>query len=261
MKKHVSIPVSSSKWKFTSLIKPETYLKHLKQKKQTLASVLPKRAVICFHPHMARQIKKNPNMGFKKNLPFISHSLGSLDYYQKSQKKTLVARPIGIGAPNAVFCIEELITLGIKEFISIGTVGALDSTHLKMGTKVFLTKALRQESCSFHYASPSLFIDAHRKSTLFRKIKGLKFREATTWTTDVFYRESKEEILYFKQKNIDCVEMEAASIMAVGQYYNLPVYALAVVSDGFNGTSWSFHSSCPEVKKSLTELLEVILYL
>ena len=261
MKKFVSLPISFSKWRESSLIKPELYLKHLNRSKHRLPSPFPKRVIICFHPYIAWKMKKAPNIGFKKKLPFISHSLCSLDLYQKNRNRTLVVSNIGIGAPSVSFCIEELQYLGVKEFISVGTVGALDTSKLKVGTKVFLTKALRQEACSFHYLRPSLFVEADKKGSLFKKIAKLKLRRVNTWTTDAFYRESEKELIDFKKKNIHCVEMEVASLMAVAKYYNLFAYCLAVVSDGFNGTSWRFKLSNKKVKQNLMDLLKSVLYL
>ena len=44
---------------------------------------------------------------------------------------------------------------------------------------------------------------------------GMKYQEVTTWSTDGFYRETKEKVAYRKSEGCSVVEMECSALAAV----------------------------------------------
>ena len=48
----------------------------------------------------------------------------------------------------------------------------------------------------------------------------LEYREVITWTTDGFYRETKEKVAYRKQEGCAVVEMECAALAACASLRN-----------------------------------------
>ena len=89
----------------------------------------------------------------------------------------------------------------------------------------------------------------------------MNLKSVTSWTTDAPCRETKEEVLYFQSKGVECVEMEASALMAAGELYSLDVYCIGVVSDHLSVQGWKPQFSHPDVKKSLYELLNEVLFL
>lgn len=67
-------------------------------------------------------------------------------------------------------------------------------------------KALRDEGTSYHYVAPSCYIDIDPK--MLRPIEktlsaqGLAYQEVITWSTDGFYRETKEKWLIARKKGV-----------------------------------------------------------
>jgi uridine phosphorylase len=59
----------------------------------------------------------------------------------------------GIGAPAAATVLEELIALGVREFISIGTAGCLQPQRA-LGEAIVCTGAIRDEGVSHHRHGP-----------------------------------------------------------------------------------------------------------
>lgn len=82
-------------------------------------------------------------------------------------------------------------------------------------------KALRDEGTSYHYVAPSRYIDIDPK--MLRPIgktlssHGLAYQEVITWSTDGFYRETKEKVAYRQEEGCSVVEMECSALAAVAQ--------------------------------------------
>ena len=63
-----------------------------------------------------------------------------------------------------------------------------------------------------------------------------------TWTTDAFYRETKEKIEYFKSKNAITVEMEGAVIASVCKRKKLDYFTFYYAGDNLDSTTWEERS-------------------
>ena len=121
-----------------------------------------------------------------------------------------------LGGAGAVQIMEQLIAGGVEEIIAAGCCGALvEDTE---GSFFVPTAALRQEGTSYHYLAPSreIELDAVPIKAICRVLEnaGLSYRTCKTWTTDGFYRETKEMVQYRKSEGYSVVEMECASLAA-----------------------------------------------
>lgn len=127
---------------------------------------------------------------------------------------TFVQAPLG-GA-GAVQIMEQLIAGGVKEIIAAGCCGAL--VEDTKGSFFVPVAALRQEGTSYHYLPPSreIELDSAPIKAICRVLENaeLSYRTCKTWTTDGFYRETKEMVRYRKSEGYSVVEMECASMAA-----------------------------------------------
>ena len=251
----MSYPLVLKKYTESSLVSPEQLVKS-KDK-----NLLPSRVVFCFSNTVARSFKKT--QFFERTI--TSHKTScTVDLYKKKQSKEEVlvgvVSDFGIGAPASVLCFELLRVLGAREFISVGMVGSLNP-DLKIGEKVLITKAFRDEGCSYHYKRPSVYITLSKNNISAKIANALKLKSVSSWTTDAPCRETKTEVLHFQSKGVECVEMEASALMAVGEYYGLSVCCTGVISDHLSSKGWVPQFSHSAVKKGLYELLNQILFL
>lgn len=67
------------------------------------------------------------------------------------------------------------------------------------------------------------------------------------------YRETTDEIKYYGGLGIDTVEMEAASMFAVGQFRNVSVGALFVISDIVALEEWDEHLHSDGTQQSIIQ--------
>ena len=124
-----------------------------------------------------------------------------------------------VGAAAAVQILDWLIGYGVTEIISTGSCGVLQD--LPENTFLVPVKALRDEGTSYHYMKPSRFIDIN--TTALSAIEaaltehGLPYTEVITWSTDGFFRETKEKVAYRKTEGCSVVEMECAALAACAQ--------------------------------------------
>jgi len=153
---------------------------------------------------------------------------------------------LGAGAPIAAAGMERLIALGARQIIVAGTVGVLDPS-LRRGDLIVAARAIREEGTSFHYLPAARFVNPSR--TLFTALRDaldrLEYphRTGTTWTTDAFYRETRDKIERLRMRDrAICVEMEAAAIFAVARFRKVEAGAIFYASDAVGGEAWDFHN-------------------
>lgn len=138
-----------------------------------------------------------------------------------------------VGSAAAVQILDWLIGYGAKIIISAGSCGTL----IDLPENVFLVpvKALRDEGASYHYLPPSRFVESDPvvlnsiKQTLSNM--NLPYIECITWSTDGFYRETKEKIEYRKSEGCSVVEMECASLTACARFRGVRFGQLLFTAD------------------------------
>lgn len=165
----------------------------------------------------------------------------------------------GVGAPHATLMLEELIALGIKEFLNIGTSGGIESTG------IFLcTRSIRDEGTSQHYlpyrkyAYPDKELTKRFEKHL--KKRKMKFSKSTNWTIDAPFRETRTEIKYYKKQGVSTVEMEASALFTVAKVRKVKIAAAFTVSDTL-GEEWrNIQEDKPNiVKENLISLVDAAL--
>ena len=131
---------------------------------------------------------------------------------------TLCQAPVG--AAPATQILDWLIAYGARKIISAGSCGSLVS--FPESTFLVPYKALRDEGTSYHYAPPSRFIEisetarAAIKTTILEH--GMKYQEVITWSTDGFFRETKEKVAYRRTEGCSVVEMECSALAACAAF-------------------------------------------
>ena len=156
----------------------------------------------------------------RKVSEFVSATKHYPIYITKYKAEEIVLCQAPVGAAPAAQILDWLIGYGVREIISAGTCGCLES--FPEGTFLIPHKALRDEGTSYHYAPPTRFMEIGEKAR--QAIKetltehGMKYREVITWSTDGFYRETKEKVAYRKSEGCSVVEMECSALAAVAAF-------------------------------------------
>ncbi|HXC23418.1 MAG TPA: hypothetical protein VNU28_02430, partial [Solirubrobacteraceae bacterium] len=138
----------------------------------------------------------------------------------------------------------ELISLGITRAIRVGTCGALDPA-LALGDLVVARAAIAADGTSAALGVEELaYADPTLTDALAREIASQRegaSREGTIASTDLFYERDSTRNAGWKAEGALAVEMEAATLFAVGANAAIPVACLLAVSDTFDGPDERVH--------------------
>ena len=147
--------------------------------------------------------------------------------------KTLAVVLCGIGATLAGGQVEELNwIIGATKFVMFGSAGSLNR-EATAGRYVIPTEAYRDEGMSYHYSPPADYIavkNANRVEEIFRELQ-LPCVKGRVWTTDAFYRETRDQFEKRKAEGCLAVEMELSGVQAVCDFCGFELYNFLVTGD------------------------------
>ncbi len=130
----------------------------------------------------------------------------------------------GMGGPSAAIVIEELIDLGARVLVRIGTCGAL-VRGFRLGELVSPGAVIPADGASAALgASGALTPDPALADALHA-------REVTAVSTDLFYDAREEMEAGWVEAGAEVVEMEAATLLAVAEKRGVRAAVLLAVSD------------------------------
>jgi uridine phosphorylase len=165
----------------------------------------------------------------------------------KIGERLVTLRKLSIGAPAAISVLEELIALGVRDLLIVGTGGSLQPA-LPIGSFVIPTGAIREEGTSFHYvpAGAELMPDATLAQALAEAVvaQGGVITFGPVWTTDAPYREMRSKVAAYGAMGALAVEMEASALFALAQFRGVRLALLLAISDElFHEWRPGFHSA------------------
>lgn len=138
-----------------------------------------------------------------------------------------------LGGTASTQIMEQLIAGGVKKIIATDGCGALVAD--REGDFYIPTSALRQEGTSYQYLPPSREVKLNQSAiNAIEKIlinHKCNYQKCKTWTTDGFYRETKEMVEYRKEEGYSVVEMECASLAACVEFRNIVFGQLLFMAD------------------------------
>ena len=180
---------------------------------------LPKRAVLLF-------LERNGLKGLflpgavKKARTFVSLTKDFPLWIIKADKEELCILQAPAGASAAVLLLERLYAYGVEKVVALGCCGALE----KLAENVFFVvrKALRDEGTSYHYLPPSRFVTLDESAAdivegVLRE-NHVSCESCVTWSTDGFFRETKEKVKVRRAEGCRVVDMECAALAACAAY-------------------------------------------
>lgn len=143
----------------------------------------------------------------------------------------------GIGGPSAAIALEELVKVGAKTFIRVGTCGGMD-INVKGGDVVVATAAIRAEGTSREYAPLEFPAVANLEVTnaLVQAAKnlGYNYHAGVVQCKDSFYGQHSPETMpvvnelinkWEAWKRLGCLasEMESAALFIVASYLKVKI--------------------------------------
>jgi uridine phosphorylase len=252
----MSFPHYPEKWRFPGWVNPEKMIEYMK--KQGKLDYNPPDAVIfIYSPGFEKKIDSKHDILVRAFLG------GKLGFFKASGLRIAYLSGFGIGAAAVAAKVEELTAFGVRQFVSLGMAGGI-SPKLELGELVICEESIRDEGSSHHYLEPSdrakadpVLINQLEESC--RRL-GVVFVKGSSWTIDTPYRETQEELRYYRENGILTVEMEASALFAVAKYREVPAAAIFAVSDLLQDErEWEPRFHFKQVKQGMEMGLKIIL--
>jgi uridine phosphorylase len=218
---------------------------------------LPEKIIFVYSIRLERMIRKRLRLVGFRHPSGITASTNFTKHMTRDKKLALVR--LVLGAPFTAIMMEEAIACGGKEFLILGTAGAIND-NMSISDVVLCSKAVRDEGTSHHYLKTSTYAypdnGMTRKMSMALSKNGIEFSEGATWTTDAGYVETVREVKHYKKMGVLTVEMEAAALFAVARKRKVKAAAVFAISD-ILGKKWSGFNKGSEKYRKLAEIAGV----
>lgn len=248
----MSFPRFPGKHNHEEFLSPAT-MREWRREREMLPDRTPERMILLYQYELWAAVK-----AFEETTPTGGAGFfGRMVTLDRTGGRVGVVGGFGIGAPVAAMILEDLIAVGVREFLSIGTAGGLQP-DLDPGDVVVCAGAVRDEGVSHHYAPHDAVAkpDEGLTDALERAVvmAGLPSRRGTSWTIDTPYRETAAEARHFQSEGVLCVEMEAAALFTVAAYRGANLASAFCISDSLADAEWNPHFDHPTVAHNLLAL-------
>ena len=166
---------------------------------------------------LAQQLIDGPKM--------LNHNRGLWGYTGIARDgAALTVQATGMGGPSAAIVAEELVRLGARRLLRVGTCGALDG-GLRLGELLAAEAALPEDGASRALgATGPLPADPVLQAAL-------QARPGLVVSADLFYDPDADRPARWRAAGAIAVDMEAATLFAVAARHGVPAACLLVVSD------------------------------
>ena len=160
---------------------------------------------------------------------------GLLGYTGEYQGRPVSVQATGMGCPTAAIVMEELVQLGVKRFLRVGTCGGLQP-DLELGDLIVALTAVPADGTARHYVGgephcPTADWELVHGAVHAAKEIGQEMRVGPIVSSDVFYNPDSGQYERWSRRGVLAVEMEAAVLFTLGALRNVHAGALLTVSD------------------------------
>jgi DeoD family purine-nucleoside phosphorylase len=171
---------------------------------------------------LAQQLIDGPKM--------LNHNRGLWGYSGPAPDGApLTIQSTGMGGPSAAIVVEELIALGARRIVRVGTCGALAS-HLALGELIVADSVLAADGTSRALgANGALAPDAALRDALHAAAPGAA--TGLVVSSDLFYDPDEARAAEWIAQGALAVEMEAAALLAVAARHGVAAACVLAVSD------------------------------
>ncbi len=150
--------------------------------------------------------------------------------------EALTIQSTGMGGPSAAIVLEELCDLGLERAIRVGTCGALRA-DLALGDLVVADAALACDGASRalgaggRVAADAGLVAALRAAAQAEPLDAATVHDGAVATSDLFYERDRTRAGAWRDAGAVAVEMEAATLLRIGELRGIRVACLLAVSD------------------------------
>ena len=159
---------------------------------------------------------------------------GMLGYTGTWEGRPVSVQATGMGCPSAAIVVEELVQLGVKRLMRVGTCGGLQPHH-RLGDLIVALTAIPQDGTVNTYIGephcPTADWELVHAAVHAAKEMGQAMHVGPIVSSDVFYNPDGEQYARWSARGVLAVEMEAAILFTLGALRKVQAGCLLTVSD------------------------------
>ncbi len=160
---------------------------------------------------------------------------GLLGFTGTFNGKPVSVQGTGMGCPGAAIVFEELVQLGCKRLIRVGTCGGLQPHHA-LGDLIVALTAVPADSTAMHMVGnephcPTASWSLIHGAVHVAKEKGQELHVGPIVSSDVFYNSDAGQYERWSKRGVLAVEMEASVLFTIAALRGVEAGCLLTVSD------------------------------
>ncbi len=188
---------------------------------------------------------------------------GMLGYTGTFQGTPVSVQASGMGCPSTAIVIEELVQLGVKKIMRVGTCGGLQP-DLAMGDLVIALSATAADATASHYVAgephaPTADFGLVHEAVHQAKHLGKPVRVGPIVSSDIFYQPDPDQVRRWSERGIVAVEMEAAVLFTLGALRRVRTGCMLAVSDLIVESEF-VRISDEEMREAVDQMTELALH-
>ncbi|HEY7537208.1 MAG TPA: DeoD-type purine-nucleoside phosphorylase [Gaiellaceae bacterium] len=160
---------------------------------------------------------------------------GLLGYTGTYDGRPVSVQGTGMGCPSATIVFEELIQLGCKRLIRVGTCGGLQPSHV-LGDLIVAISAVPADATAMHLVGgephcPTASWGLVHEAVHVAKHSGQELHVGPVVSSDLFYNPNEGQYERWSSRGVLAVEMEAAALFTVAAIRGVQSACFLTVSD------------------------------
>jgi len=160
---------------------------------------------------------------------------GLLGFTGTWKAKPVSVQGTGMGCPSAMIVSEELITLGCKRLIRVGTCGGLQQSH-ELGDIIVALSAVPADATAMHLVGnephcPTASWNLVHEAVHVAKHSGQKLHIGPIVSSDLFYNPDEGQYERWASRGVLAVEMESSALFTLAALRGVEAATILCVSD------------------------------
>jgi DeoD family purine-nucleoside phosphorylase len=160
---------------------------------------------------------------------------GLLGYTGSYRGTPVSVQGTGMGCPGATIVFEELVQLGCKRLVRVGTCGGLQPHH-ELGDVIAAMTAIPADATAMHLVGnephcPTATWNLLHAAAHAAKEQGQPLHVGPIVSSDLFYNPNEGQYERWSSRGVLAVEMEAAALFTIAALRGVEAACLLTVSD------------------------------
>jgi DeoD family purine-nucleoside phosphorylase len=185
-------------------------------------------------PNRARRIAERLDGGLEATRQ-VNANRGMLGYTGTFNGRPVSVQTSGMGTPSLAIVVEELLKLGVRQFVRVGTCGGI-APGLRTGDLVIATAACPVDGTTRTYLhgeayAPAADFELTHRLVHAAEAAGIPVRTGPVASVDVFYNTDADYATRWRDRGVLAFEMEASALFYLAARADAQAACLLTVSD------------------------------